>query len=761
YMSSNDPTTPPTPEEQPSTAAPKKSTFEAPKRKVKGKYKPVRKGFLIFVGIIFFISVGFLGFLATDLPPMTLIENPESDLSTQLVSADGVVLSRYYSKENRVNVRLNEVSPWVVNALIATEDVRFYGHSGVDPKSFFSILFSIIKGEEVRGGSTITMQLSRNLYDEVGGESKYIRKLKEYLVSAYIERRFTKQEIMEAYLNTVNIWGNSYGIETTARRLFDKNAKDLTIEEAALVVGMLKGQGVYNPFRYEERTQNRRNIVLEQMAKYDFIDETQYKLDSLKAIPISQSLVKQEQEHIKGLATYFREHIRTWLKQWCEDNNYSLYTDGLKVYTSIDSRMQAHAESAVREHLTDLQSTFDKVERRGDRLFKADPKILDDLKRQSYRYISAKKRGLSPSEIDKEFHTKREMTVYTWKGEKTIKFSPMDSIRHYARFLETGMVSIDPSNGHVKAWVGGINYKYFQYDHVAQGKRQVGSTFKPFVYGTVITNDYTPCEEILNQPVTFPDEGGGIWKPKNSDGSFGGKMTLKRGLANSVNLITAQLMKDYTTPTAVAEFAYNMGIKSKLDEVPSLCLGTTDLSVLELTSAYSTWANMGINIEPILVTRIENRFGEVLWQAKTQSQEVMKPEHAYEMIELLKGVVDQGTAMRLRFKYQFRNEIGGKTGTTQNQSDGWFIGMTPELVTGVWVGASDRRVHFRSIKYGQGANMALPIWALYMKSVFADNRINMTKVRFERPEGFNINLNCRSINEKKEEDIKNAPSSDD
>lgn len=295
-MSSNDPTTPPTPEEQPSTAAPKKSTFEAPKRKVKGKYKPVRKGFLIFVGIIFFISVGFLGFLATDLPPMTLIENPESDLSTQLVSADGVVLSRYYSKENRVNVRLNEVSPWVVNALIATEDVRFYGHSGVDPKSFFSILFSIIKGEEVRGGSTITMQLSRNLYDEVGGESKYIRKLKEYLVSAYIERRFTKQEIMEAYLNTVNIWGNSYGIETTARRLFDKNAKDLTIEEAALVVGMLKGQGVYNPFRYEERTQNRRNIVLEQMAKYDFIDETQYKLDSLKAIPISQSLVPASPE---------------------------------------------------------------------------------------------------------------------------------------------------------------------------------------------------------------------------------------------------------------------------------------------------------------------------------------------------------------------------------------------------------------------------------------------------------------------------------
>ncbi|MEL6630790.1 MAG: transglycosylase domain-containing protein [Bacteroidota bacterium] len=759
-MSSNDPHTSPTPAEQPSTSPPKKSTFEAPKRKTKGKYKPMRKGFLIFVGVLFFISVGFLGFLATDLPPMTLIENPESDLSTQLISADGVVLSRYYSKENRVNVRLNDVSPWVVNALIATEDVRFYGHSGVDPKSFFSILFSIIKGEEVRGGSTITMQLSRNLYDEVGGESKYIRKLKEYLVSAYIERRFTKQEIMEAYLNTVNIWGNSYGIETTARRLFDKNAKNLTVEEAALVVGMLKGQGVYNPFRYPERTENRRNIVIEQMAKYDFLDAP-YNVDSLKAIPISQSLVKQEQEHIKGLATYFREHIRSWLKEWCEDNNYSLYTDGLKVYTSIDSRMQAHAESAVREHLTELQSTFDKVERRGDRLFKADPKILDDLKRQSYRYISAKKRGLSPKEIDKEFNTKREMTVFTWKGEKTIKFSPMDSIRHYARFLETGMVSVDPSNGHVKAWVGGINYKYFQYDHVAQGKRQVGSTFKPFVYGTVVANGYTPCEEVLNQPVTFPDKGGGTWKPKNSDGSFGGKMTLKRGLANSVNLITARLMKDYTTPTAVAEFAYKMGIKSELDEVPSLCLGTTDLSVLELASAYSTWANMGVNIEPILVTRIENRFGEVLWQAKTKTQEVMKPEHAYEMIELLKGVVDQGTAMRLRFKYQFRNEIGGKTGTTQNQSDGWFIGVTPELVTGVWVGASDRRVHFRSIKYGQGANMALPIWALYMKSVFADNRINMTKVRFDRPEGFNINLNCRSVNEKKEEEIKNAPSSDD
>lgn len=727
----------------------------------KRSYKGVRRFFLITVGVIFVSVVGFLGYLATDLPPMNLIENPESDLSTQLISADGMVLSRYYSRENRVNVKLNEVSPYVVNGLIATEDVRFYGHSGVDPKSFFTILKDVIVGDDVRGGSTITMQLSRNLYDEVGNESVYIRKLKEYLVSAYIERKFTKEEIMMAYLNTVNIWGNSYGIETTSRRLFDKPAKDLAIEEAALVVGMLKGQGVYNPFRYPERTQNRRNVVMTQMAKYGMMDSARYDLDSLKAIPLDASLKKQEYEHNKGLAPYFREHIRGWLKNWCEESGHNLYTEGLKVYTTIDSRMQTHAEAAVREHLMDLQKTFDKVERRGEALYSKDPSIVDQWIRRSQRYKNAKKAGKTPAEIAKEFKTKISMNIFTWNGEKEVNMSPRDSVKHYLRFLETGVMSMDPSNGHVKAWVGGIDFKYFQYDHVAKGKRQVGSTFKPFVYGTAIAGGYQPCTEILNQPVTFPNVGGGRWTPKNSDGSIGGKMTLRMGLATSTNLITAQLMRDLS-PGPVVEFAHRMGIQSELDAVPALCLGTTDLSVMEMVNAYSTFANMGIKHEPVLITRIEDRNGDILWQAKGNTQDVLDRESAYKIVELLKGVVDLGTGRRLRFKYKFRNEIGGKTGTTQNQSDGWFMGITPQLVTGVWVGCADRRVHFRSIRYGQGANMALPIWALYMQKVQADTRLNGSlEAHFERPKGLVVDLACKKPDKKDGELDPDLPSADD
>ncbi len=733
-----------------------------PAQKDSPSFKGIRRAFLITIGVIFLAVVSFLGYLATDLPPMNLIENPESDLSTQLVSADGIVLSRYYSKENRVNIKLNEVSPYVVNALIATEDVRFYGHSGVDPKSFFTILKDIITGNDVRGGSTITMQLSRNLYDEVGNESIYIRKLKEYLVSAYIERKFTKEEIMMAYLNTVNIWGNSYGIETTSRRLFDKSAKDLLVEEAALVVGMLKGQGVYNPFRYPERTQKRRNVVLTQMSKYNMLDTARFNLDSLRAISLDVSLQKQELEHTKGLAPYFREHIRTWLRQWCKENDRDLYTDGLKVYTTIDSRMQAHAEAAVEEHLKELQATFDKVEQRGATLYKRYPQVLDDWMRRTRRYKLAKEAGKTPAEIAKEFRTKREMTIFTWDGEKNVRMSPMDSLKHYLRFLETGLMSMDPTNGHVKAWVGGINFKYFKYDHVAQGKRQVGSTFKPFVYGTAIAEGgYEPCMELLNQPVTFENPGGGRWTPKNSDGGVGGKMTLKQGLATSTNLITARLMKELKPP-AVVDFAHKMGIESDLDPVPSLCLGTTDLSVKEMTNAYSTFSNKGIRIDPIMVTRIEDRNGEILWQSKTLTKEVLSREKAYLIVELLKGVVDLGTGRRLRFKYEFRNEIGGKTGTTQNQSDGWFMGITPQLVTGVWVGCADRRVHFRSIRYGQGANMALPIWALYMQRVQADSRINtLLEARFERPDNLNVDLACKDPNLKEKEIEADLPSADD
>lgn len=724
-------------------------------------YKLPRAIFLSLVGLLALIVLVFILVVGSDLPPMDLIENPDSDLSTQLISADGAVLQKYYSRENRVNVRLNDVSPHVVNGLIATEDVRFYGHSGIDPKSFFTILKDILTGDDIRGGSTITMQLSRNLYDEIGGQSVYIRKIKEYIVSAIIERRFTKQEIMEAYLNTVNIYGTSYGIETTANRLFDKPAEQLTIEESALVVGMLKGQGVYNPFKYPDRTVNRRNTIIEQMVKYDFIDTSQVDVDSLKAIPIDASLSAQEQSHIKGLAPYFREYVREQLDAWCDENGYNLYTDGLRVYTTIDSRMQAHAEAAVSKHLQELQRDFDKVENRGQRQIKADPSILLDMKRRSERYRLAKKAGKSQAEIDEEFRKKIPMSVFTWTGEEDTVMSPLDSLAHYARILEVGMASIDPSTGHVKAWVGGINYKFFKYDHVAQGKRQVGSTFKPFVYGAAVANGYTPCNQMLNQPVSFPLESGGYWTPKNSGGEIGGLMTLREALANSVNLVTAQLMNELK-PRTVAQFAYDMGIKTELDEVPSLCLGTTDLSVLELVNAYSTFANMGTWIEPTVITRIEDKSGNVIYTFPQKSRDVLAKEHAYMIVELLKGVVDQGTAQRLRFKYKFRNEIGGKTGTTQNQSDGWFMGVTPNLVTGVWVGASDRRMRFRSIKYGQGANMALPVWALYMQGVYEDPSIGLAMASFDRPPGVpNDALNCSHVVESNQTETDEPGKGDD
>ncbi|RMG54059.1 MAG: PBP1A family penicillin-binding protein [Bacteroidetes bacterium] len=706
-------------------------------------YRLPRRIFLGVTGFIALCVLGFLIFVSTDLPPMDLIENPDSDLSTQLISADGVVLQKFYSRENRVAVHLNEISPHVVNALIATEDVRFYGHSGIDPMSFFSILAGLVKDGEIRGGSTITMQLARNLYDEVGRRSTIIRKLKEYLVSGYIERRFTKQEVMEAYLNTVNIYGDSYGIETTANRLFDKRAKDLTIEESALIVGMLKGQGVYNPFRHPERTQQRRNTILSQMVKYGFLDSTQVDIDSLKAIPLSAALVEQEQVHIRGLAPYFREHVREKVKAWCDANGYNLYTDGLRIYTTLDSRMQAHAEAAMKAHMKTLQQDFDRVEDRGQRPLRSEPGILRDLQRRSQRYINAKKAGKSESEIDQEFEEKIRMRVFTWEGEQDTLMSPMDSLRHYARFLEAGMVSIDPATGEVKAWVGGIDYKYFKYDHVATGRRQVGSTFKPFVYGAAIENGYTPCDKFLNQPVVFENPGGGRWSPKNSDGKIGGLMTLREALANSVNLVSARLMKELT-PRTVAQFAYNMGIQSELDEVPSLCLGTTDLSVMELTSAYSTFANQGTRVVPRVITRIEDRSGNVVATFEPEVKDVLNQEKAYLILELLKGVVDQGTGQRLRYRYQLRGEIGGKTGTTQNHSDGWFIGVTPNLVTGVWVGAADRRMRFRSIAFGQGANMALPIWALYMKQVYNDPRIGLSEdSRFPRPAGLKVDLSCQ------------------
>lgn len=721
----------------------KSSPQGQPPTKKKPSFKLPRKLFLIAVALGFIAVMIFIVIVAQDLPPLTEIENPQSDRSTQLVAADGVILDNFYSEENRVNVSLNQISPYVIDALIATEDIRFYGHSGVDYMTLPAIIKRAVTGTR-SGASTITMQLSRNLFDAVGKDRTSIRKIKEVIVAAIIERNYTKEEILAAYLNTVNIYGNAYGIEMASQRLFGVTAAELKIEEAAVLVAMLKGQGVYNPIRKQEAVITRRNVVLNQMVKYSFIDTDSVDVDSLKSLPLL--VAEQKQDHIKGIAPYFRQEVKKKLNKWCEERGIDLYTAGLRVYTTIDSRLQLHAENAVRDHLSGLQEIFEK-HLKGREPYLKDKTIISDVMRQSGRYTSAKKAGKSDAEIEEEFRTPVKMDLFSWEGEiKDTVLSPTDSLKYYLKFLETGFVSLDPRDGRIKAWVGGINFKHFKYDHVAKGKRQVGSTFKPFVYAAAMGNGRSPCDKELNQPITFEniDGDGTRWTPKNADGGYGGMVTLQEGLAKSINLITARLIKQLS-PNVVAKYAYKMGIKTKLEEVYSLCLGTTDLNVLELTGAYGTIANQGERVEPNFITRIEDRNGKVLEDFTPESDRALEEKEAYLMVELLRGVVDGGTASRLRYRYNFKNEIGAKTGTTQNHSDGWFMGITPNLVSGVWVGCADRRMRFRTIEYGQGAALALPIWANYMKSVYEDPRLKeeVPIETFQRPAGIAINLDCR------------------
>ncbi|MEM7368801.1 MAG: transglycosylase domain-containing protein [Bacteroidota bacterium] len=730
---------------------------ESPQPPPKRSYRLPRKIFLGLVALIVLSILGFVAYTAQDIPPLTEIENPKSSLSTQVISADGVILDNFYTKENRVNVKLNDISPYVVDALVATEDARFYHHSGVDYFSIPAIIKRYMTGT-TSGGSTITMQLARNLFNAVSRDRTVNRKIKEVIVSAILEKNYTKQEIIEAYLNTVNIYGNAYGIEMASKRLFGKHAAELSIEEAAVMVGMLKGQGVFDPIRRPEKVIERRNLVIDLMVRHEFLDPALVDIDSVKQRPLTT--VAQGREHEEGLAPYFRQQVRNFMAKWSRENlksdgtPYDFYKDGLKVYTTLDSRMQSHAEASVREHLQGLQETFDK-HIKGQEPYRKEPKILSDLMRMSERYRLAKKAEKSTEQITEEFETPIDMSIFTWNGEVDTVMSPMDSIRYYSKFLETGMISIEPSSGAVRAWVGGINFRHFKYDHVSVGKRQAGSTFKPFVYAAAMAYGRKPCDQALNQPVTFEnvDGDGTDWSPENSDGKFGGFMTLRRALATSTNLITARLMKEIGV-NVVVKTAYAAGIETHLDPVPSLCLGTSDLSVKELTGAYSTFANQGQHIEPHFITRIEDRRGNVLARFSHAPKQAMNERTAYLMIELLKGVVDEqgGTASRLRYRYNFTNEIAGKTGTTQDHSDGWFMGVTPNLVSGVWVGHSDRRMHFLDMKYGQGANMALPIWAIYMKKLYEDEKVALAQEKFQKPYGYYVNMDCEVLAQLKHEE---------
>ena len=705
-------------------------------------YRKPRLAFYLLVLIALLGGIGFIAFIGRDVPPLDEIENPRSQLSTQLISYDGVVLQNYFTHEDRVNVRLNEVSPYLIDGLIATEDRRFYQHPGVDIESILALAIRYLRGT-TSGASTLTMQLSRNLFDAVGRQRNVMRKLREIIVAAIIERKFTKEEILTAYLNTVSIYGNTYGVEMAAQNLFDKKAKDLALEEAATLVAMLKGQGVYNPYGNPDTVKFRRNVVINNMVLSGFLAEDE-SLDSIKALPVT--VIPRDERHIRGLAPYFREHMRLYLRDWCEERGYNLYTDGLKIYTTLDSRLQKQAEKAVSEHLSPLQKEFEK-QITGIEPYRKDSTILIALIKQSDRYQSLKKQNLSEAEIYRTFQEPVSMRIFNWEGDIDTVMTPMDSIKYYAKVLESGLVSIDPTNGQIKAWVGGNDFRYFKYDHVYKGKRQAGSTFKPFVYAAALDNGRKPCDMELNQPVFFDIPGDTArWAPKNSTNNYSGKISLKKALATSQNLVTARLMKQLG-PKIVAQYAYRMGIQSPLEEVPSLCLGTTDVNVLELTGAYCTFVNRGQWIEPNFVTRIEDKNGNVIERFPPETRQALSPKMAYMMVEMLRATVDLpgGSASRLRYKYDFRNEIGGKTGTTQEHSDGWYMGITPNLVTGIWVGCSDRRMSFEDMSYGQGAATALPIWANYMKTLYEDEEIEFPQPNFIQPSSYRSSaLNCEA-----------------
>ena len=701
-------------------------------------WKVIIYGLLTFVLLISSVGFGLFG----ELPSFRDLENPKSNLATEVISADGNILGTYFI-QNRSNAKYKDLSPNLVNALIATEDVRFYKHSGVDLKGTFAIIFYSAIGKK-RGSSTITQQLAKNLFPRKKQNifNIGIIKLKEWLTAIKIERNYTKEEIITMYFNTVDFGSNSYGIKAAAKTYFSKTPDKLSIDESALLVGILKGTTVFSPIKNPERAIKRRNVVLEQMKKYGFISEAQLTENNSKEL----NLQFQSPDHNQGSATYFREYVRQEVTAWCKENKktdgetYDIYRDGLKIYTTIDSRMQAYAEAAVKEHLTYLQAEFYK-HWKGKTPWGENTDIILTSMRRSDRYQQLKEDGIAESEIKKIFDTPIKMTLFSWAGDIDTTLSPIDSIKYYKWYLRSSFMSMDPHNGAIKAWVGGPNYEYFKYDQVKMGKRQVGSTFKPFVYTVAMDNGWSPCYEAPNLPIVFEDFDN--WSPKNSDGKQGGMMTLRNGLANSVNLITAFMMKQ-VGPQAVVNVAKKMGITSDIPAYPSICLGTADVSLYEMVGAYSTYANKGVWTEPVYISRIEDKNGNVLYEKIPRKVDALSEQTAYLMLYMLRGVIDKGTGLRLRGpRYRFTNPIAGKTGTTQENSDGWFIGITPDLVSGVWTGAEDRSVHFRSTNLGEGANTALPIWALYMKKVYADPSLKISKGDFIAPAGgLDVEIDC-------------------
>jgi penicillin-binding protein 1A len=794
------------------------------KENAKKNSKPGFKRLLVLFWILIlfpFLGLGIMLYIASvsNLPSFEELENPQSNLATEVFSSDGQLLGKYF-RENRVNVKYQDLSPDLINALVATEDERFWEHSGVDIRATMrAAVFAGKKG----GASTITQQLAKMLFTNRSSNfvKRVFQKFQEWIIAVRLERHYTKEEIITMYLNKFDWVNNAVGIKSAALVYFNTSPDSLKTEQAAMLVGMCKNPSLFNPLRRPDSTMHRTMVVLGQMKRNDFITSQQY--DSLKTLPLS--LDYQKVDHTEGPAPYFREILRADLTKLFskKDENdqfvyrkpdgspYDFYRDGLRIYTTINSKMQAYAEQAVTDYLGGtLQKEFFKdIKRWKNTPFSNDlseeeiAEILNTSMRRTERYhfmagheCPVCRRRNSIEKVKHEgrmhFHCTADdcqnywkyipedsipivfkqpvpMKVFSWKGEIDTLMSPMDSIIYYKSFLQAGMVSIDPNTGFVKAWVGGTNFKHFMYDHVRTGKRQVGSTIKPLVYATAIREGYSPCHEVVKAPNTFHKGTFGLiqdWTAQDPDREYGFMVSLKWGLANSVNTVTAWVMKQFG-PEAIVKLARDLGIESHMDAVPSLCLGVADLNVLEITSANSTFANKGVHIKPILITRIEDKNGNAIYDVMPETNEALDEKTAYIMLNLMKGTIDgvynettgktQGTAMRLRMDLPNRDydgikgiPIACKTGTTQNQSDGWFIGLTPDLVTGVWVGAEDRAVRFRTLQMGMGTNMALPIWGFYMKYIYADPSLKISQGDFERPEGdLGVELDCNKYKKDK------------
>ena len=751
----------------------------------------MRKKLIIFLWAVIVLAVAAAAFVFGAIaegkigyvPPLEELENPTLKFATQILSDDNQLLGTWsYSTENRVYVGYNDLSENLVHALIATEDVRFNDHSGIDMRAFFRALIKrgVMMQKNAGGGSTITQQLAKQFYSPTADNmmERLLQKPIEWVIAVKLERFYTKEEILTMYLNKFDFLNNAVGIKTAAKTYFAKEPKDLNVEEAATLVGMCKNPSLYNPKRFNERSRGRRNVVIDQMHKAGYI--TAYERDSLKALPLT--LKFKPVDHKEGLATYFREYLRGvinakkpdkskyrgWQMQqyyedslnwetnplfgWCAKNkkkdgtNYNIYTDGLKIHTTIDSRMQRYAEEAVQEHVAGyLQPKFFR-EKKGrptaPYTTELEPEevamILDRAMRQTDRYRTMKASGCSEEEIRQSFNTKREMTVFSYEGEIDTIMTPMDSIKYYKHFLRTGFMSMDPVTGYVKAYVGGMNYNYFQYDMAMKGRRQVGSTIKPYVYTLAMENGFSPCDLVRNVEQTLFDENGKAWSPRNSSKShYGEIVTLKWGLANSNNWISAYLMSKLS-PYSLVRLIHSFGILNKeIEPTVSLCLGPCDISVGEMVSAYTAFANGGIRTAPLFVTSIEDNEGNILATFTPQVEEVISQSSAFKMVVMLRAVINEGTGGRVRRLYNIKADMGGKTGTTNNNSDGWFMGFTPSLVSGCWVGGDERDIHFDRMQEGQGASMALPVWGLYMQKVYADPTLPYSEEEvFDIPEDF-------------------------